>query len=75
MAAGRIDVHSHLLPGVDDGCKSVEESIACARVLVANGYTPLSLPRAQRGGYGGECSPVEVVGDAGITGRVRRELE
>ena len=39
MAAGRIDVHSHLLPGVDDGCKSVEESIACARVLVANGYT------------------------------------
>jgi protein-tyrosine phosphatase len=37
--SGRIDVHSHLLPGVDDGCKTVEESIACARVLVANGYT------------------------------------
>ena len=36
---GRIDVHSHLLPGIDDGCKSVEESIACARVLVENGYT------------------------------------
>ncbi|MGB7160385.1 MAG: CpsB/CapC family capsule biosynthesis tyrosine phosphatase [Tepidisphaeraceae bacterium] len=36
---GRIDVHSHLLPGVDDGCKTVEESIACARELVANGYT------------------------------------
>ena len=39
MTAGRIDVHSHLLPGVDDGCKTVEESIACARELVANGYT------------------------------------
>ena len=36
---GRIDVHSHLLPGIDDGCKTVEESIACARELVANGYT------------------------------------
>ncbi len=36
---GRIDVHSHLLPGIDDGCKTVEESIGCARVLVANGYT------------------------------------
>ena len=36
---GRIDVHSHLLPGVDDGCGSVDESLACARVLVANGYT------------------------------------
>jgi protein-tyrosine phosphatase len=39
MTTGRIDVHSHLLPGVDDGCKSVAESIACARILVANGYT------------------------------------
>ena len=39
MNHGRIDVHSHLLPGIDDGCKSVEESIACAKVLVANGYT------------------------------------
>src|SRR2546423_9769627 len=36
---GQIDVHSHLLPGIDDGCKTLEESIACARVLVENGYT------------------------------------
>lgn len=39
MTTGRIDVHSHLLPGVDDGCESVEESIACAREMVAAGYT------------------------------------
>src|SRR5437762_12155385 len=39
MTMGRIDTHSHLLPGIDDGCKNVEESIACARVLAANGYT------------------------------------
>src|SRR5437660_705050 len=26
---GRIDVHSHLLPGIDDGCKTVEESVEC----------------------------------------------
>src|SRR3954447_15233085 len=36
---GRIDVHSHLLPGVDDGCRTVEESIDCARRLVAAGDT------------------------------------
>ena len=36
---GRIDVHAHLLPGIDDGCKTVDESIACARKLVAAGYT------------------------------------
>ncbi len=36
---GRIDVHSHLLPGLDDGCQTLEESLNCARVLVREGYT------------------------------------
>ncbi|HEX8342134.1 MAG TPA: CpsB/CapC family capsule biosynthesis tyrosine phosphatase [Tepidisphaeraceae bacterium] len=36
---GRIDVHSHLLPGVDDGCRDVAESLACARLMVGAGYT------------------------------------
>ncbi|HEX8524277.1 MAG TPA: CpsB/CapC family capsule biosynthesis tyrosine phosphatase [Tepidisphaeraceae bacterium] len=36
---GRIDVHAHLIPGVDDGCKTIEQSIECARALVSAGYT------------------------------------
>ncbi len=36
---GRIDVHSHLLPGIDDGCRDVAESIACASKMVEAGYT------------------------------------
>jgi protein-tyrosine phosphatase len=36
---GRIDVHSHLLPGIDDGCADLAESLACARKMVAAGYT------------------------------------
>lgn len=36
---GRIDVHSHLLPGIDDGCATLEESLHCARKLVEAGYT------------------------------------
>jgi protein-tyrosine phosphatase len=39
VTTGRIDVHSHLLPGIDDGCKTVEESLECARALVGGGYT------------------------------------
>lgn len=39
MTTGRIDVHSHLLPGIDDGCDDVTESIQCARLLVQAGYT------------------------------------
>ncbi|MGH7178709.1 MAG: tyrosine-protein phosphatase [Tepidisphaeraceae bacterium] len=36
---GRIDIHCHLLPGVDDGCTTLDESLACARMFVATGYT------------------------------------
>jgi len=39
MVQGRFDVHSHLLPGVDDGCDSIAESIECAKELVKAGYT------------------------------------
>lgn len=35
----RIDVHCHLLPGIDDGCATLAESLECARVLTQNGYT------------------------------------
>jgi tyrosine-protein phosphatase YwqE len=38
-AIGRVEVHSHLLPAVDDGCRTLEESVACARKLVGAGYT------------------------------------
>ncbi len=37
--AGRFDVHSHLLPGIDDGCSSLEQSLECARRMVAAGYS------------------------------------
>lgn len=36
---GRIDVHSHLLPGIDDGCATLEDSLTCAKMLVEAGYT------------------------------------
>ena len=31
---GRVDVHSHLVPGVDDGCQTLDESLECARAMV-----------------------------------------
>ena len=39
MKQGRIDVHTHLLPAIDDGCPTVEDSLICARMMVAAGYT------------------------------------
>ena len=35
---GRIDIHSHLLPGIDDGCTTVAESLESIRALKAHGY-------------------------------------
>jgi protein-tyrosine phosphatase len=50
---GRIDVRSHILPGIGDGCATVDESLACARVLVANGYThSFCTPHVMPGGWG-----------------------
>lgn len=34
-----IDLHLHLLPGIDDGSKSLDESLEMARALVSLGYT------------------------------------
>src|SRR5688572_27147366 len=38
MNVGRVEVHSHLLAGVDDGCRTMEEAVECAGVLVGAGY-------------------------------------
>jgi len=35
---GRIDIHSHLLPAIDDGCMDFEESFECIERLQAAGF-------------------------------------
>jgi protein-tyrosine phosphatase len=46
---GFIDVHSHLLPGIDDGCALIADSLDCIRLLKEAGFagsicTPHFLP-------------------------------
>ena len=36
---GLIDLHSHLLPGIDDGCRTIAESLTCVRTLLDHGFT------------------------------------
>jgi protein-tyrosine phosphatase len=37
-AAGRIDLHCHLLPGVDDGCQTREQSLECVARWMEAGF-------------------------------------
>lgn len=47
-----IDWHCHILPGLDDGPDSMEESLAMARLLAAAGYTHVCCtPHRIRGMY------------------------
>lgn len=47
-----IDIHCHLLPGIDDGAADIEQSLALARHAVADGVTHLvCTPHIQPGVY------------------------
>jgi len=37
------DIHSHVLPSVDDGAKSYNDSMAMARLALADGATTMVM--------------------------------
>lgn len=37
-ASGRIDLHCHLLPGIDDGCQTLDQSLRCIRQWMKAGF-------------------------------------
>jgi protein-tyrosine phosphatase len=39
MPSGMIDLHCHILPGLDDGPDSIEESLRMAKMAIADGIT------------------------------------
>lgn len=43
-----IDLHLHLLPGVDDGAQSIEQALAMGRIAAADGCTALVATPHQR---------------------------
>ncbi|HET9036333.1 MAG TPA: CpsB/CapC family capsule biosynthesis tyrosine phosphatase [Myxococcaceae bacterium] len=54
--SGYVDLHCHLLPGVDDGARTPADALEMARALVDIGVSTVAVSPHARAG----CAPVEV---------------
>jgi protein-tyrosine phosphatase len=52
MAISFVDIHCHLLPGIDDGARNWDESLAMARLAVDDGIGTIVATPHQLGNYG-----------------------
>lgn len=59
MSVGYVDLHLHLLPGVDDGCQTMEDTLALARALVSLGYTHAAPSPHHRPEYASAATALE----------------
>lgn len=60
-----IDLHSHLLPGIDDGARSLDEALQLARVAVADGITHITFtPHIHPGRFDNSSATIQPVFEA-----------
>src|SRR6186713_3154231 len=55
-----IDIHSHILPQLDDGAKSLEESLEMARMAMADGIQQMVCTPHMFNGISNNPGPAEV---------------
>ena len=67
-----IDLHSHILPGVDDGVRTVQEALALARAAVADGVRVLAATPHVREDYPTSADTMERL-VAEVRDRLREE--
>lgn len=59
-----IDLHSHILPGIDDGAKTLEVALEMARIAVADGTTTLACtPHIYPGLYMNDSAGIHAARD------------
>lgn len=68
-----IDLHTHILPGVDDGVKTMDDAVAFARVAAGDGvHTVVATPHHRDGFYLNPRAEV-LTGVAALNARLRAE--
>src|SRR5947208_12051611 len=55
-----VDIHCHVLPGIDDGPKNLDESLTLCRALMRDGITTIIATPHQLGRYDGHNVASEV---------------
>ncbi|MGG3915948.1 tyrosine-protein phosphatase [Rossellomorea vietnamensis] len=54
-----IDIHSHILPGIDDGAKTIQDSVDMANQAVSEGiHTIMATPHHMNGSYQNQKSDI-----------------
>jgi len=60
-----IDLHNHIIPAVDDGCASLDESLMLARIFRDNGYRALcATPHIRQGMFDNSEEALKAAGQA-----------
>lgn len=68
-----IDLHTHILPGIDDGVKTMDDAVEFARVAAADGvHTIVATPHYREGFYMNPRTEV-LAGVAALNARLRQE--
>lgn len=67
-----IDLHSHILPGLDDGARDLDDALEIARAAVADGITTIAATPHVREDYPTTADAMEL-GVRQLRGRLERE--
>jgi len=68
-----IDLHTHILPGVDDGVKTMDDAVDFARVAAADGVKTVVATPHYRDGFFLNSRPEVLAGVAALNGRLQAE--
>ena len=68
-----IDLHTHILPGIDDGAKTMDDAVAFARVAAADGVSTIVATPHYRNGFFINARPEVLAGVAAVNARLEAE--
>jgi protein-tyrosine phosphatase len=68
-----IDLHTHILPGVDDGVKTMEDAVDFARVAAADGVSTVVATPHYREGFFINARPEVLAGVDALNARLRAD--